>query len=104
MNEYTVRAIGGQCFEAEPNGFLARRAAGDRCHHSQAGDAAIVPRSVLGPDRDQHICDSPVLAEGSNSMAQDGGPAERQVLFGKWAAKSAALARRDNERVNRRHG
>ncbi len=34
MNEYAVRAIGGQCLEAKPNGVLARRAAGDRRHYS----------------------------------------------------------------------
>ena len=34
VNQYALRAIGGQCFEAEPHRVLARRASGDRRHHS----------------------------------------------------------------------
>ena len=82
--------------------ILPRRAARDRRQHRQAGDGAIVQRSILRPNRHQHRGDPRMRAKARPHGAAPAA-ADRQILLGHRAAEAIASPGGDEERIDRGH-
>lgn len=103
MDQHVLRLMQPQRFEPKPDQFLPGRTTGTGRQYWQPRDGVVEYGSVFWSDHDLNADDARMPGECRNRMREHHPPCQRQILFGSFAAKTAATARRDDKRVDGLH-